>query len=483
MPADRILPVTQQAPDEGACCGACATQQAMPVAQVLAAAQQPPAGPTPARPVIPLTARHNRPPISRSEDRQITFGGVATAAALLGIAVASIALPEAARRGLWLPLHLGLAGAAGTAIAAVLPFFTAALAVAPPARAAIRISAIAFVAVGALIVSGGVALDAAPVAVAGGLVYITGLAAIALAAFTPLRGSLGPRRRLVETAYGAALLQVVAGAATATALLAGFVPVAERWALLKPAHAWLNVFGFLSVVVAATLLHLAPTVAGTRIRPRASAVVAVVGLSAGAPVVALGLALASDPLARLGAAIEIVGAASLVVHALAVWRARGAWTTNPAWHRVTGWSLTIAPVWFLVAVAIAAGRVLDAGASPASWSLGLLAAPLAIGWVAQVIVGSWSHVLPAIGPGDMPVHARQREILGLGALPRILALNGGVALVTFGGLVDARALITAGVVLIVSTLAVALALFVLAARGRVVVGSSLAVAVPGTVQR
>lgn len=481
MPADRILPVTQQAPDEGACCGACAEESAA-VTRTPEAAQPSPTSSTTVAPIIALTSRPSRPPISRSEDRLITFGGVATAAGLLGIAVASIALPEAARRGLWLPLHLGLAGAAGTAIAAVLPFFTAALAVAPPARAAIRVAAVACVAVGALVISGGVALNATSLAVAGGLVYIAGLAAIALAAFTPLRGSLGPRRRLVETAYAAALVQVVVGAATATALLAGFVPVVERWALLKPAHAWLNVFGFLSVVVAATLLHLAPTVAGTRIRARASAVVAVVGLSAGAPIVALGLALASDPVARLGAVIEILGAASLVVHAFAVWRARGAWTTNPAWHRVTGWSLTIAPLWLLVAVAIAAGRVVDAGASPASWSLDLLAAPLAVGWVAQVIVGSWSHVLPAIGPGDMPAHARQREILGFGALPRFVALNGGVGLVTLGGLVEAAALITAGAVLIVAALAVGLGLFALAARGRVVVKPVGAAGLTGSAQ-
>jgi hypothetical protein len=100
-----------------------------------------------------------------------------------------------------------------------------------------------------------------------------------------------------------------------------------------------------------------------------------------------------------------------------------------------------------------------------------------------VIVGSWSHVLPAIGPGGMPAHARQREILGFGALPRIVALNGGVALVTLGGLVEVGALITAGAALIVAALAVALGLFALAARGRVVVGTGRAVGLHGTVPR
>ena len=50
--------------------------------------------------------------------------------------------------------------------------------------------------------------------------------------------------------------------ALSTAFVAGITPIVERWALLKPAHAWLNVIGFLSLVVAATLIHLAPTVVG-----------------------------------------------------------------------------------------------------------------------------------------------------------------------------------------------------------------------------
>src|SRR4029078_7482896 len=106
----------------------------------------------------------------------------------------------------------------------------------------------------------------------------------------------------------------------------------ERWALVTPAHAWLNVFGFLSLVIAATLVHLAPTVAGTRIAPRRSAVVALAGLAIGAPLVPLGFGLGDDRLARIGALAELLGAISLMAHALVVWRDRGTWTTDPGWH-------------------------------------------------------------------------------------------------------------------------------------------------------
>ena len=365
-------------------------------------------------------------------DRRITLAGLLVSACFLAAAVVAATLPESVRRGVWLPVHLALAGAAGTAIASVLPFFVAALSVAPPMNGIVRGGAIGLIAGGAAAASLGVAGGIVPLAVAGALGYLAGLAGVAVAAFWPLRASRGPRRPLVVAAYGAALAQVALGVGLVVAMLAGVPPVVEGWALLKPAHAWLNVFGFLSLVIAATLIHLAPTVAGTRIVPRRSAVVALVGLAIGAPLVALGFALGDDRVARIGALAELLGAISLMAHALAVWHDRGTWTTDPGWHRMASWSLLAAPAWFLVAVTLASGRILWFGAVPDAWSLGGIAAPLAIGWVVQVLIGAWSHLLPSIGPGDMAAHADQRARLGRAAIGRVIALNLGVALVTRG---------------------------------------------------
>jgi nitrite reductase (NO-forming) len=383
--------------------------------------------------------------VNRNADRQVTLAGLTTAAGLLGLAFASTALPDATRRGLWLPIHLGLAGAGGTAVASVLPFFTTALAVARPARPAIRIAAITLVAVGALTVSTGVVTGSSAVSVAGGLLYLAGLVALAAAAFGTLGASLGVRRRLLWIAYGAAITQVLVGVAIATAMLGGYLPVVERWDLLKPAHAWLNVFGFLSLTIAATLIHLAPTAVGNRIRPRRSATLAVTGLIVGAPLIAVGLATGSDLAARAGALIELVGAVALVGHGIAVQRDHGRWTTDPAWHRLTSWSLIAAPIWFLVATIVAGGRIILMGADPAAWSLPAVAAPLAIGWVAQVLIGAWNHLLPAIGPGDARAHARQRLVLGRGATARSAALNLGVALLMLGDILPWAPASAAGV--------------------------------------
>ena len=447
--APRTLPVTAQALEDGACCGACAAERDR--------ARRMDSGPPPS--VQPKRPRG----VSREADRRITFSGVLVAAAMLGLAAASLALPPADRHGVWLPLHLALAGAAGTAIAAVLPFFSAAIAVARPMPATLRAAGIGLVAVGALTVSAGVVRGSSGVAVAGGLAYVGGLAIVAVVAFAPLRGSLAPRRRIIGAAYAVAIAEVAVGVVLATAMLAGYGPVVDRWALLKPAHAWLNVFGFLSVVIATSLIHLAPTVSGSRIRPRASAIVAIVALLVGAPVVALGFAVGSDLVARLGAGIELVGALALAAHGLAVRRDRGRWTTDPRWHRMAAWSITAAPLWFVVAVAIASGRILLLGAVPAAWAIELLAVPLVLGWFVQVLIGSWTHLVPAIGPGDLATHAAQRAILGRWATARLLLLNTGIVLVVVGQLSGASAMTGIGAGACLAAVGVALAVLIVAA--------------------
>lgn len=411
---DRTLPTLERV-EEGACCAACAGQPSR----------------RPALAVLPAS----RPGIVRGTDRRICFGGVLVAAALLGTAGLS-AIASGPGTTPWLPLHLALAGAAGTAIAAVLPFFTAALAQVDPARPALRVGAVALVAVGSVLAAAGMNSGTAAVAVAGGAAYVIGLLALAGSAFLPLRTSIGSRLRLVHVAYAAALAQVCVGVLLATTMLAGWSPVAGAWSALKPAHAWLNVFGFVVLVVAASLLHLAPTVAGARIWSRRSITVAITCLMSGAPLIALGYGMGWDVVGRAGAIVELVGATALVVHAASVQRDRGAWTSDFGWHHFAGLSLLAGPAWLLVTVAIAAGRIVWLGTTPAAWSVDLIAVPLVAGGIGQVLVGSWTHLVPAIGPGDQRAHAVQRQWLGQAAVARWLAWNVGVVLATAGVLVD-----------------------------------------------
>lgn len=185
---------------------------------------------------------------------------------------------------------------------------------------------------------------------------------------------------------------------------------------------------------------------------------ALIGLALGAPIVALGFASGSDAVARAGALLELTGATALVVHGVGVQHDRGRWTTDAGWHRFAGASLLFAPIWFLVAVVIATGPILWSGAAPSSWSITGLAAALVIGWIAQVLVGSWTQLVPAIGPGDPIVHARQRRRLGTAATPRLVAWNGGLALVVVGGAAGSTPVGVVGALLIASALAVTLGL-------------------------
>jgi hypothetical protein len=236
----------------------------------------------------------------------------------------------------------------------------------------------------------------------------------------------------VTRGYVLALVEVAVGASLATLFLAGWPPVVGAWIHLKPAHAWLNLVGFVSLVIATTLLHFFPTVIGARIAVHASARLTVVGLASGAALVALGFALSWDPVVRVGALAVLLGAWSLAVYAARVWRTRATWTTDPAWHRFAIGGLVSSIAWFEVGMATAAGRLLVVGAGPAAWAVEAAMGPIVFGWIGLAIVASASHLVPAIGPGDPVAHARQRLILGRVASLRLALVDLGVAVTSVG---------------------------------------------------
>lgn len=398
-------------------------------------------------PIVELAgSASGRTRISRSADRRVTAAGLMAAGTFLALAVLATLLPEAARRGTWLPLHLALAGGAGTAIASMMPFFAAALAAAAPVDTRLRAAAIGAVAVGALLATLGVVAGADAVAVSGGVAYLAGLAGVGWATFAPLRRGLGPRGGIVAVAYGAGLAQLAAGIALGTGTVGGAVIVVADWPWLKPAHAWLNLLGCISLVVAGTLLHFLPTVLGSRIRRRRSATPLVAALAVAAPVVAAGYALRSDALVRTGALLELAGAAALVAYVAGCVADRGRWTTDAGWHRMAAGHLVAAVAWFAVGVAVVAGRAVIDGADPAGWSAAWAIGPLAVGWAVQAVLGAAGHIVPAIGPGDALRHARQRRLLGTAATARLVTFQLGVAALAVGLPTGAEAVVVAGLI-------------------------------------
>ena len=411
-----------------------------------------------------------RPGPRRADDRRVAVASVAIAAGYLAVAAATVAVSATPGATLtpWLPLHLALAGGASTAIAGVMPFFVAALTAGHPADARVRWSAVGLVAVGAgLVALRGVVPAWTVLPPIGGTLYLAGMAATALALRGAGRAGLMVRRPIVTHAYTLALANVAIGAALGTLMVAGWLPVLERWALLRPAHAWTNMLGFVSLTVVGTLLHFLPTVLGTRIVPRPSAVVTVLGLAMGSPLVVAGLLLPSTPVVGGGAVLTLAGAAALAVEASLVARARGRWTTDPGWHRLTGLGLLAGVAWFVVGTALASARLLSVGAAPDAWFTPLVGAPLALGWVVQVLVASWSHLLPAIGPGGPKGHAARRVVLGRLATARLVALNAGTALVALGWPAGIAPLAILGLALAAAAVLASAGLALVALRTRV----------------
>ena len=407
----------------------------------------------------------------RDDDRRVVVWSVAIAGAFIAAAAlaATVQLATGATVAPWLPIHLALAGGASTAIAGVMPFFVAALSAGRPAPLRVRATAVALVASGALLVSlRAVAPGAVWPPVVGGVAYLCGIGATAVAVRDGGRGGLMARRPIVRTGYVVALGNVAIGATLGILAAAGWLPVVERWASLRPAHAWTNVIGFVSVVIVATMLHFLPTVLGTRIVPRRAADVAVLGPAIGSPIVVLGLATGWGMVAAAGLAITLVGAAALAIEVLRTARSRGRWTTDPGWHLVAEGGLLAGVAWFCVGVTLASGRVLaaEAGVAPEGWMTAIVGAPLAIGWIVQVLIASWTHLLPSVGPGGPPEHARQRAILGRGAGSRLLALNAGTGLLAVGWPTGLESIAVAGLAAIVGAVGASILLAIAALRVR-----------------
>ena len=393
----------------------------------------------------------------------MVLAGIMGAAGFVA-AAAVVLLTGLGGGGSWLPLHLALAGGAGLAIATLLPHFTISLAGARPAPARIRLAGLALTAGGASAVAIAFPLGASLVAVLGASAYLAGIAVCAATAFIPAGAGLGRRFGIVEAAYALALINAALAVSLAMLRLGDVATVGGAWLGLKPAHAWLNLVGFLSLVVAATLVHLYPTVVGSRIRSRPALLGLVAGIGLGAPTTALGYAVGLSWLAQLGALAVVAGAGALAIVAVGAWPARGQWTTDPGWHLLIIGHLSAAVAWFGIGAVILAIAILWNGTAPSGWSLPRVIGPIVLGWALQALMGAWSHLLPAVGPGDAARHSAQRRELGRWATLRLVAWNAAAALVTAGafwpGWLSVFGLALVGITLLVA--------FVLLARALVV---------------
>jgi nitrite reductase (NO-forming) len=395
----------------------------------------------------------------RLTERIVLQLGIALAASFLLLSLLSGALPLGALHG-WAGIHLALAGATTVAIGTFMPHFGVTLAGTRPVPVRLRLAGLAALYLGMLGVALGRPLIGDAFAAGAGLLVLVGLALTAWNTFAPVRSGLARRHPIVELTYAVALADLAIGASLAILLLFDVAPIVSRWVGLKPAHAWLNVFGFMSLTIAGTLIYLYPTMLGTRIRSHPTLYATMLGLTIGPPLVALAAALEWRELAIAGGALALFGAVALLGYGVDTWRRRGRWTNDQAWHDLAARHAMAGMAWFVVTVlALLVGLVRDGVAVP-GWTIGSLVVPLIGGWALQELVAAWGHLLPAVGPGDMSTKARHRDLLSRFGSARVVAWNAGLIALWAGLGANVPALVAIGLLLFGAAALVAVGLLV-----------------------
>jgi hypothetical protein len=370
-------------------------------------------------------------PPPRLTERHVLALGLAMSGAFM-LAALAVATSIAIRGGTsWAAIHLALAGAATTAIATFMPHFAVTLAGTRPQPASQRLTGLILVAGGAAAVVLGMTALPPGLAVIGSLATLAGLGFTAQQTTAPRRSPLARRHPIVTATYLVALAQLAVGVSLGGLVAAGIGPVLAAWATLRPAHAWLTLFGAVSLTIFGTLVYLAPTILGARIRPGPWLVASTVGLIAGPITASAGFALGVAPVAILGGVLTSVGAIGQIGYVVDCLRRRGPFTSEHDWRRASVWHLVAGPSWFALAAAVVVAELL--GGRPVSgWSIGSLAIPLVAGWMLQELVASWTYLVPAVTPGEASRHAAQRRVLAPASRIRPMAWNVGVALAWAG---------------------------------------------------
>lgn len=392
---------------------------------------------------------------TRLTERHVLALGLAVSGMLV-LGAALVAVVTAVRGGSpWAAIHLALAGAATVAIGTFMPHFAVTLAGTRARSSVERAATVLLLGTGAISVVLGLTAIGAWLAGIGAIAMLIGLVLVGIQTLSPLREPLARRHPIVTLTYGAALIQLAGGIAIGGLAAIGAPGVVSAWSGLRAAHAWLGLFGAISLTIFATLVYLAPTVLGARVRPSRSLLVGVSGMLIGPVVAAAGFALGDRSVVIGGMALTLLGALGQGGYLVDVARRRGPYTSEHDWRRVVVGHLLAGPAWFALAVGAALTAVVI-GAPVRGWSIGVLAIPLVAGWLLQELIGSWTHLVPSVTPGGPSDHARQRRLLAIGSRTRLVATNLGVGTAWIGGATGLAPLAIAGALLLAAAVLVSL---------------------------
>ncbi|WP_458248603.1 multicopper oxidase domain-containing protein [Streptomyces sp. MAI_2237] len=302
----------------------------------------------------------------------------------------------------WLLVHVLLLGAVTNAIVIWSGHFAASVLRLPEANrgapAALRLVCLNAGAVGVI---GGMLFDRWYVVLAGACLVAAAVTAHAAWLVRLLRRALPGRFSMTVRYYVAASALLPVGAALGVVMARGDLAgdLSDR---LRVAHETINLLGWVGLTVAGTLITLWPTMLRTRVADgaeragRAALPVLLTGLGAAVA----GTLLGPPPLAAPGMA----GYAAGLVVAGRPWL-REARAKAP--RSFAAWSVAAGCGWLAGSLTALTGILL----STTSWitvgeRISLLTAPLAAGWIAQVLLGALSFLVPVVlGGGPTAVRA------------------------------------------------------------------------------
>ena len=320
----------------------------------------------------------------------------------------------------WLMLHVLFLGIASNAILIWSTHFTEALL---HARGRLRIAPqLALLNVGASAVIGGRWVDRPAAITVGSIIVAAALLLHAVLLASAVRRALTARFGAFVRYYVLASCFLPIGAA-----LGGWMatepiePIASRAVV---AHAIINVIGWIAITALATVVTLLPTMLRTKLPERAALIARrALPVIVGSTAVAAGFALAGI---QAGTALSLVVAA-VAIGALMLPLGTAVRAKPPTSYCT--WASVLALCWLVISIVVLAVAVGSARTWPqAADRLGWVVTPFAVGFVAQLVTGALSYLLPVVLRGGPRVTRAMNHELDRGYGWRLVVLNLGLLL-------------------------------------------------------
>ncbi|MHB9857161.1 multicopper oxidase domain-containing protein [Streptomyces sp. YIM S03343] len=341
-------------------------------------------------------------------------------AAFAVVALVHRSIPESH----WLLVHLLLLGAVSNAVVIWSGHFAASVLRLPEsdrgAPAALRLACLN---AGAVAVIAGLLAGSWPIVLAGGTAVALAVTVHAVWLVRLLRRALPGRFAMTVRYYIAASALLPVGAALGVIMARGHLSddVAAR---VLTAHKLINLLGWLGLTVAGTLVTLWPTMLRTRVVDGAERAArrALPVLVAGLVVAVAAVLLLPPPVTAAGIALFGAG---LVIAGIP-------WTGEARVKRPSSfatWSVAAGSLWLLGSLVALVAMLVTSTSWPAvAERSSALTAPLAAGWMAQVLMGALSFLVPVVlGGGPTAVRATTAS-LERGGPARVAAANAALLL-------------------------------------------------------